>query len=131
MLKTVYGHYEEDYLLIATIKDIFLHEELISQISYLFSTKIYLNHSEHSANIIFQIVESEEAEAEEVEIEEVEEETEDVIEMEDSSEMIDDLGKNEDMDSSMSDSCDYSSLSSDELSSDGGGMDSDAGMDME
>lgn len=52
--------------------------------------------------------------------------------MEDNSEMIDDLGKNEDMDSSMSDSYDYSSSSSsDEMSSDGGGMDSDAGMDME
>lgn len=51
--------------------------------------------------------------------------------MEDSSEMIDDLGKNEDMDSSMSDSYDYSSLSSDEMSSDGGGIGSDAGMDME
>ncbi len=28
MLKAVHGHCEEDYLLIATFKDIFLHEEL-------------------------------------------------------------------------------------------------------
>ena len=56
--------------------------------------------------------------------------TEDVTEMEDNSEIIDDLGENEDMDSSMSDSYDYSS-SSEDISSDGSGMDSDAGMDME
>ena len=57
--------------------------------------------------------------------------TEDVTEMEDNSEMIDDLGESEDMDSSMSDSYDYSSSSGEDISSDGGGMDSDAGMDME
>ena len=56
--------------------------------------------------------------------------TEDVTKMEDNSEIIDDLGENEDMDSSMSDSYDYSS-SSEDISSDGGGMDSDTGMDME
>ena len=56
--------------------------------------------------------------------------TEDVTKMEDNSEIIDDLGENEDMDSSMSDSYDYSS-SSEDISSDGSGMDSDAGMDME
>lgn len=54
-LKHFFEMNKEDYPLIAIFKDIFLHEELISQIPYLFSTKIYLNHSEHSANIISQL----------------------------------------------------------------------------
>lgn len=54
-LKHFFEMNKEDYLLIAIFKDIFLHEELITQIPYLFSTKIYLNHSEHSANIISQL----------------------------------------------------------------------------
>lgn len=54
-LKHFFELNKEDYPLIAIFKDIFLHEELISQIPYLFSTKIYLNHNAHSANIISKL----------------------------------------------------------------------------